>query len=99
MVVEWFEPESTTLLVKVGEDAGIMVKESFRAGTLIVWHDQVESMQWQNLNVFNKEWVIVSALPQGDITMTARCTVSTHRARGSSRTSLRSSSPSHCLIA
>lgn len=40
-------------------------EKSIRVGTPAVWHDPVEPMQWRQLNVFNKECVIICALPRG----------------------------------
>ncbi|MSU32506.1 MAG: hypothetical protein EXS25_07590 [Pedosphaera sp.] len=61
-----FEPEcSTFFLLKVEETLELWPEESVRAGTPVVCHDHVEPMQWRHLNVFNKECVIVCALPRG----------------------------------
>ncbi|MSU32353.1 MAG: hypothetical protein EXS25_06800 [Pedosphaera sp.] len=60
-----FEPESSTFLLKVEETLALWPEESVRAGTPVVCHDHVEPMQWRHLNVFNKECVIVCALPRG----------------------------------
>ena len=40
-------------------------EESIRSGTPVTCHDHVEPMQWRHLNVFNKECLIVFALPRG----------------------------------
>ena len=60
-----FEPESSTFFLKVEETPELWPEESARAGTPVVCHDHVEPMQWRHLNVFNKECVIVCALPRG----------------------------------
>jgi hypothetical protein len=48
---------------KVEETPYSWPEESARAGTPVTCHDHVEQMQWRHLNVFNKECVIVCALP------------------------------------
>ena len=60
-----FEAESSTFFLKVEETPELWPEESTRAGTPVVCHDHVEPMQWRHLNVFNKECVIVCALPRG----------------------------------
>ena len=60
-----FESESATFFLKVEETPELWPEESARAGTPVVCHDHVEPMQWRHLNVFNKECVIVCALPRG----------------------------------
>ena len=60
-----FEAESSTFFLKVEETPELWPEESARAGTPVVCHDHVEPMQWRHLNVFNKECVIVCALPRG----------------------------------
>ena len=60
-----FEAGSLTFVVNVEETASLWLEESGRAGTTVVRHDQVEPMQSRHLNVFNKECVIVCALPRG----------------------------------
>ena len=60
-----FEPESSTFFLKVEETPDLWPEESARAGTPVVCHDHVEPMQWRHLDVFNKECVIVCALPRG----------------------------------
>jgi transposase len=60
-----FEPESSTFFLKVEETPELWPEESARAGTPVTCHDHVEPMQWRHLNVFNKECVIVCALPRG----------------------------------
>ena len=59
------EVSSSTFVLKVEETAALWPEESARAGTSVTCHDHVEPMQWRHLNVFNKECVIVFALPRG----------------------------------
>ena len=59
------EASSSTFVLKVEETAELWPEESARAGTPVTCHDHVEPMQCPNLNVFNKECVIVCALPRG----------------------------------
>ena len=60
-----FEAESSTFFLKVEETPELWPEESARVGTPVTCHDHVEPMQWRHLNVFNKECVIVCALPRG----------------------------------
>lgn len=57
------EAGSLAFLVKVEEMASLLLKESGQAGSTVICHDQVERMQWRHLNVFNKECLIVCAVP------------------------------------
>ncbi len=59
------ETSSSTFVLRVEETAALWPEESDRAGTPVNCHDHVEPMQWRHLNVFNKECVIVCALPRG----------------------------------
>ena len=59
------EASSSTFVLSVKETAELWPEESARAGTKVTCHDHVEPMQWRHLNVFNKECVIVCALPRG----------------------------------
>ena len=59
------EASSSTFMSKVEETPALWPEESTRAGTPVTCHDHVEPMQWRHLNVFNKECVIVCALPRG----------------------------------
>jgi hypothetical protein len=52
-------------VLKVEETAAMWAEESKRAGTPVTCHDHFESMQWRHLNVFNRECLIVCALPRG----------------------------------
>jgi len=65
VVEAWLEASSSTFLVKVEETPDLLPEESARAGIPVTCHDDVEPMQWPHLNVFNKECVIVCALPRG----------------------------------
>jgi transposase len=49
----------------VTETEALWAEESARNGFPVTCYDHVEPMQWRHLNVFNKECVIVSALPRG----------------------------------
>ena len=60
-----FEEKSSTFVICVKETAELWPEESGRAGTTVTCYDHVEPMQWRHLNVFNKECVIVCALPRG----------------------------------
>ncbi len=51
-------------MLKVEETPHLWSEESTRAGTPVTCHDHVERMQ-RHLKVFNKECVIVCALPLG----------------------------------
>ena len=59
------EASSSTFVLSVKETAELWPEESARAGTKVTCQDHVEPMQWRHLNVFNKECVIVCALPRG----------------------------------
>jgi hypothetical protein len=55
--------EASAFVLKVEETPDLWPEESARAGTPVTCYDHVEPMQWRHLNVFNKECVIVCALP------------------------------------
>ena len=57
--------EASAFVLKVEETPDLWPEESARAGTPVTCYDHVEPMQWRHLNVFNKECVIVCALPRG----------------------------------
>jgi hypothetical protein len=59
------EASSSTFVLKVEETASLWPEDSDRAGTPVTCHDHFEPMQWRHLNLFNKECVIVCALPRG----------------------------------
>lgn len=65
MVRTEFEEKTSTFVICVRETAELWAEESRRAGTTVTCYDHVEPMQWRHLNVFNKECVIVCALPRG----------------------------------
>src|SRR6266704_1412633 len=60
-----YEVEKNTFVICVEETAVLWAEESVRNGHPVTCYDHVEPMQWRHLNVFNKECVIVSALPRG----------------------------------
>jgi transposase len=60
-----FEVERNTFVICVTETEALWPEESARCGQTVTCYDHVEPMQWRHLNVFNKECVIVSALPRG----------------------------------
>jgi transposase len=60
-----YEAKENTFVICVGETAALWTEESAKQGQAVVCYDHVEPMQWRHLNVFNKECVIVSALPRG----------------------------------
>ena len=60
-----FEAEKSTFVICVKETEALWAEESAKSGQTVTCYDHVEPMQWRHLNVFNKECVIVSALPRG----------------------------------
>lgn len=60
-----YEAEQNTFVICVEETEALWPEESARNGCPVRCYDHVEPMQWRHLNVFNKECVIVSALPRG----------------------------------
>jgi transposase len=60
-----YEAEQNTFVICVSETEALWAEESARNGQTVTCYDHVEPMQWRHLNVFNKECVIVSALPRG----------------------------------
>lgn len=60
-----FEEERNTFVISVTETEALWPEESAKCGQSVTCYDHVEPMQWRHLNVFNKECVIVSALPRG----------------------------------
>lgn len=60
-----YEVEHNTFVICVRETESLWAEESAKCGQTVVCYDHVEPMQWRHLNVFNKECVIVSALPRG----------------------------------
>ncbi len=59
------EASSSTFLLKMDEMPHLWPEKSTRAGTPVTCHDHVQPMQWRHLKVFNKECIIVCALPRG----------------------------------
>jgi transposase len=60
-----YEEERNTFVICVSETEALWPEESAKCGQTVICYDHVEPMQWRHLNVFNKECVIVSALPRG----------------------------------
>jgi transposase len=60
-----YEEEQNTFVICVTETEALWPQESVQCGQTVTCYDHVEPMQWRHLNVFNKECVIVSALPRG----------------------------------
>jgi len=60
-----YEMERNTFVICVKETEALWAEESAKSGQAVICYDHVEPMQWRHLNVFNKECVIVSALPRG----------------------------------
>lgn len=60
-----YEVERNTFVICVRETDALWPEESARCGQTVTCYDHVEPMQWRHLNVFNKDCVIVSALPRG----------------------------------
>jgi transposase len=60
-----YEEKENTFVICVEETAKLWAEESAKCGQRVSCYDHVEPMQWRHLNVFNKECVIVSALPRG----------------------------------
>jgi len=60
-----FEAKENTFVIAVKETAKLWEEESLRLDQKVTCYDHVAPMQWRHLNVFNKECVIVCALPRG----------------------------------
>jgi transposase len=60
-----YEAEQNTFVICVEETSQLWEEESARCGQRVSCYDHVEPMSWRHLNVFNKECVIVTALPRG----------------------------------
>lgn len=60
-----YEAEQNTFVLCVSETEALWPEESAKCGQAVSCYDHVEPMQWRHLNVFNKECVIVCALPRG----------------------------------
>jgi transposase len=60
-----YEEENNAFVICVTETEALWAEESAKSGQTVTCYDHVEPMQWRHLNVFNKECLIVSALPRG----------------------------------
>jgi transposase len=60
-----YEEKQNTFVICVEETPQLWAEESQKQDQEVICYDHVEAMQWRHLNVFNKECVIVSALPRG----------------------------------
>lgn len=65
MVRTEFEAKENTFVIAVEETTKLWEQESSRLKQKVTCYDHVAPMQWRHLNVFNKECVIVCALPRG----------------------------------
>ena len=61
------------------------LEEGARAGTPLTSDDDVEPMRWRHLNVFNKEYVIVCAVPGGRRSDDGKAYVSHRPGKGRSK--------------
>jgi hypothetical protein len=92
-VVEARLEASLDLPLKVEETPGSLPEESPLAGTLASCYHHGGRMQWQHLNVLNKECVIVCALPQGLRSFDSKAYRGPRLGRGAGNTSPKSSRP------
>lgn len=60
-----YEAAKNTFVICVEETPHLWEQERARCGQRVTCYDHVEPMSWRHLNVFNKECVIVTALPRG----------------------------------
>lgn len=60
-----YESEAGRFVIEVSETAELWDLESKRLGSPVHCYDHVPPMEWRHLNVFNKESVIICALPRG----------------------------------
>jgi len=60
-----YETKQNTFVICVQETAQLWEEETDKCGQRVTCYDHVEPMSWRHLNVFNKECVIVTALPRG----------------------------------
>ena len=60
-----YEVDKHTFVICVTETEALWSQESAKNGKPVICYDHVQPMPWRHLNVFNKECVIVSALPRG----------------------------------
>ena len=59
------DAKASAFVLKVEETPDLWPEESSRARTPVTCYDHVEPLQWRHLNVFNKDCVILFALPRG----------------------------------
>lgn len=69
MISTEFEEKENTFVIAVEETPKLWEEESRRLEQRVTCYDHVEPMQWRHLNVFQKECVIVCALPRGQRTL------------------------------
>jgi transposase len=60
-----YETAKNTFVICVEETPKLWDEETTKCGQRVTCYDHVEPMSWRHLNVFNKECVIVTALPRG----------------------------------
>lgn len=60
-----YETDKNTFVICVEETPKLWEEETAKCGQRVTCYDHVEPMSWRHLNVFNKECVIVTALPRG----------------------------------
>ena len=60
-----YEEAENRFVIQVEETSQLWTLESARIGFPVTCYDHVAPMQWRHLNVFNKESVIICALPRG----------------------------------
>lgn len=60
-----YEESENRFVIQVEETPQLWGEESRRVGSEVTCYDHVAPMQWRHLNVFNKESVIICALPRG----------------------------------
>lgn len=60
-----YEVDTNKFVICVAETPRLWEEESAKWGQRVTCYDHVEPMSWRHLNVFNKECVIVTALPRG----------------------------------
>lgn len=69
-----YQADKQTFVICVEETVKLWAEESTRLGQRVSCYHRLAPMQWRHLNVFNKECVIVSALPRGETGWTGVCT-------------------------
>jgi transposase len=60
-----YEEAENHFVIQVEETPRLWEQESARLGFAVSCYDHVEPLRWRHLNVFNKESVIICALPRG----------------------------------